>query len=419
MHSRAPLLEETGDRRIVRGRLEKLDPSSRRPAGTPSRLSAPGPPRDGAPRGRERGTPQGLLDRDDRDPDVIDLVGRHDCRRPVSGFGRSVFSFGSRRSNRTPPPSRGLLRRRHAADGLVEAVARRRVACRPCRGTAPRGGQEAGPDAAAAALRGLAAPGEMRRVRFEGRDEPPRPPCSTGRSFDDRRPPPLRGREIEHHRKLGYRRSAPSRSALLTTKTSPISRMPALIAWMSSPRPGTSTTADRLRGLDDVHLVLPDTHRFDQDDVVARRVEHVHGVGRRPRQSPEGAARGHRADEDAGIRVDLRHPDPVSQDRPARERRRRVHGHDADGLAPAANACARRCASVDLPAPGGPVIPMTRALPVRGKRARAISGAPRSVLAAVIARPISRAAGEDALHDERDEIAGRDSRSRRRTRSPD
>src|SRR5207302_1196875 len=37
-------------------------------------------------------------------------------------------------------------------------------------------------------------------------------------------------------------RSAPGRSALLTAKTSPISIMPALIAWMSSPIPGTSTT---------------------------------------------------------------------------------------------------------------------------------------------------------------------------------
>ena len=37
--------------------------------------------------------------------------------------------------------------------------------------------------------------------------------------------------------------SAPSRSALLTTKTSPISRMPALAAWMPSPMPGASSTS--------------------------------------------------------------------------------------------------------------------------------------------------------------------------------
>ncbi len=38
--------------------------------------------------------------------------------------------------------------------------------------------------------------------------------------------------------------SAPSRSALLTTNTSAISRMPALMACTSSPRPGTSTTSE-------------------------------------------------------------------------------------------------------------------------------------------------------------------------------
>ncbi len=37
--------------------------------------------------------------------------------------------------------------------------------------------------------------------------------------------------------------SAPSRSALLTTKTSPISRIPALAAWMLSPMPGASRTS--------------------------------------------------------------------------------------------------------------------------------------------------------------------------------
>lgn len=38
--------------------------------------------------------------------------------------------------------------------------------------------------------------------------------------------------------------SAPSRSALLTTYTSPISRIPALAAWMPSPMPGASSTTE-------------------------------------------------------------------------------------------------------------------------------------------------------------------------------
>ncbi len=38
--------------------------------------------------------------------------------------------------------------------------------------------------------------------------------------------------------------SAPSRSALLTTYTSPISRMPAFAAWIPSPMPGASSTTE-------------------------------------------------------------------------------------------------------------------------------------------------------------------------------
>ncbi|CAB4908220.1 unannotated protein [freshwater metagenome] len=37
-------------------------------------------------------------------------------------------------------------------------------------------------------------------------------------------------------------RSAPARSALLTTNTSATSRMPALAAWMPSPMPGATST---------------------------------------------------------------------------------------------------------------------------------------------------------------------------------
>src|SRR6266536_4665338 len=53
-------------------------------------------------------------------------------------------------------------------------------------------------------------------------------------------------------------------------------------------------------------------------------------------------------------------------------------------------ACARRCARVDLPAPGGPVTPTTRARPVRGKSGPRISGAPPFFSTALIARPMAR-----------------------------
>src|SRR6266508_718906 len=54
-------------------------------------------------------------------------------------------------------------------------------------------------------------------------------------------------------------------------------------------------------------------------------------------------------------------------------------------------AWARRCARVDLPAPGGPVMPKTRARPVRGKRGHRIPGAPPFLSTALIARPMARA----------------------------
>ena len=79
-------------------------------------------------------------------------------------------------------------------------------------------------------------------------------------------------------------------------------------------------------------LVLPDADRLDEHLVEARRVEDVHGVGRRAREASEVAARRHRADQDARVRVEVLHPDAVAEDRPARERRRGVHRDDADSL---------------------------------------------------------------------------------------
>ena len=63
----------------------------------------------------------------------------------------------------------------------------------------------------------------------------------------DRRPPVLRrgrGQTRASLRRRDAVRSAPSRSALFTTKMSAISMMPALSACTSSPVPGTSTTID-------------------------------------------------------------------------------------------------------------------------------------------------------------------------------
>ena len=75
-------------------------------------------------------------------------------------------------------------------------------------------------------------------------------------------------------------RSAPSRSALLTTKMSAISMMPALSACTSSPVPGTSIDDRDVGGADDVDFVLADADGLDDDDVLAGGVEHERRVAR-------------------------------------------------------------------------------------------------------------------------------------------
>ena len=74
------------------------------------------------------------------------------------------------------------------------------------------------------------------------------------------------------------------------TKTSAISRMPALIAWMSSPIPGTSTTVHDVGGARDLDLVLADADRLDDHRVVAGGIHEIDRVRRRPREPAQVAA---------------------------------------------------------------------------------------------------------------------------------
>ena len=134
---------------------------------------------------------------------------------------------------------------------------------------------------------------------------------------------------------------------------------------MSSPRPGTVTTTTESTRAHHVHLVLADAHGLDQHPVEAGGVEQVDRVARGAGEAAHGAAGGHRADEDAGVGVEGLHADAVAQEGAAGERAGGIDGEDADRLARACRQSrARRSTSVLLPAPGGPVIPTTRALPV-------------------------------------------------------
>ncbi len=182
--------------------------------------------------------------------------------------------------------------------------------------------------------------------------------------LQDRRPPLVRLRTSCSDRFASIAetsRSAPSRSALFTTKMSAISMMPALSACTSSPVPGTSVTIEMsaVRMMSTSSWPTPTVSMID--DVLAGGVEHERGVAGRARQAAEVAARRHAADEHALVgRVRL-HPQPIAEHGAAGERAGRIDGDHADGLAAAARRFSTdrgRSTSVLLPAPGGPVTPI-------------------------------------------------------------
>ena len=182
--------------------------------------------------------------------------------------------------------------------------------------------------------------------------------------------------------------SAPSRSALLTTKTSATSRMPALAAWMPSPIPGATSTSVVSASEAISSSDWPDADGLDQHDVAAGGVEHPQRLRRRPGEPAEVAARGHRADVDAAVAGVVLHPHAVTEQRPAGERRRRVDGEHADPPAVGAQRAHQRRRRRRLPTPGEPVSPRTCACPVCGASAAATS---RSIGLASSTREISRA----------------------------
>ena len=153
-------------------------------------------------------------------------------------------------------------------------------------------------------------------------------------------------------------RSAPSRSALLTTKMSAISMMPGLerlhvVAGARHQR------HDRDVGrADDVDFVLADADGLDDHDILAAGVEHQRDLARGAGEAAEVAARRHAADEHAGVAGVRLHAHAIAEDGAAGvtgwwDRRRRCR---PSGRRRAARRSARST-SVLLPAPGGPVMP--------------------------------------------------------------
>ena len=158
----------------------------------------------------------------------------------------------------------------------------------------PRPRRRRGPGGAARARRGRPASCGARRSRRRRRRCPRRAAATV---LHDRRAPgagPRRaGRPSDMHVAAGRATtwSAPSRSALLTTKTSAISRMPALAAWMPSPMPGRE---QHQRGVGQRRRSRPRTARRRRSRSARRRSRRRRAPAA-PAASPRTGRRGGRA----------------------------------------------------------------------------------------------------------------------------
>ena len=125
-------------------------------------------------------------------------------------------------------------------------------------------------------------------------------------------------------------RSAPSRSALLTTKMSAISMMPALSACTSSPAPGTIVTTEMsaVRTMSTSSCPTPTVSMMTTSKPAASST--TRGLGGRAREAAEMPARRHAANEDAGVFGVRLHAHAIAQDGAAAVRARRIDGEHAD-----------------------------------------------------------------------------------------
>ena len=139
----------------------------------------------------------------------------------------------------------------------------------------------------------------------------------------------------------------------------------------TSPAPGCATKSEGVDELRDLRLGLPDADRLDEDDVEDGG-EHRDRRPGRLGEAAEPLARRHRAEEDARIAGVRAHADAVAEQCAARHAARRIDREDADRPAAARRRRTSASSSVDLPAPGAPVMPMRR------RRRRGVASRARS-----------------------------------------
>src|SRR5204862_5372942 len=129
-------------------------------------------------------------------------------------------------------------------------------------------------------------------------------------------------------------------------------------------------------------LALAGADRLEEDEVLSGRIQHEQRLKRGFGEAAEVAAGAHRADEHLGVEEMVREADPVAEERPLRERARRVdrdHPDRALLLAHVADERADQARLADTALPGDPDRVGTPGLAI--ERADAGVGAPDRPLA--------------------------------------
>jgi hypothetical protein len=112
--------------------------------------------------------------------------------------------------------------------------------------------------------------------------------------------------------------------------------IPAFSACTESPE------HDRIGDADHLDLALAGADRLEEDEVAPGGIEDEECLQRRLGEAAEVTARPHRADEHTGVEEVIRESDPISEQRPLRERARRIDGDDSNRLSVCANVADER-----------------------------------------------------------------------------
>ena len=91
---------------------------------------------------------------------------------------------------------------------------------------------------------------------------------------------------------------------------------------------GSFDHQSRMRQPGYIHLRLPRSNGFDQDNFISSRIQNLDHTGSGARQPAQRAARGHRSDENASITRQIAHANAVSEQGASSKWTGRIHRHD-------------------------------------------------------------------------------------------